>query len=101
MVQLGRADALEHLDAVGVEPTAVHIRGQRLAGREAEPQRREVALARSGMCEHCGIIVGTCTRIVGTVTLDQLEEPLGGRALRKDDPGPPTPNVKSVVASRA
>src|SRR6185437_10113758 len=38
VVQLGRADAFEHLDAVGVEPAAVDVGGERLAGRETEAQ---------------------------------------------------------------
>src|SRR6185295_14216242 len=52
VVQLGGTDTLEHLDAVRLEPPAVHLPGQRLAGREAEPKRRQIALMPARVLEH-------------------------------------------------
>ena len=100
MIQLGRADALEHLDAIGVEPAPVNLRWQRLPRGKTQPQR-EVALVGARVLEHRAHHGRDLHHDRRAMQLDQVEEQLGRRAVAEDDAGAPTPNVNSVAASRA
>ena len=95
VVQLARADPVEHLDAERVEPAVVQLARQRLAGRRAHAQTGHVrclAPALSDRVDHLRHHRRDVDEDRRTVLGDQLEDPLRSRALGKNDAAPPTPN---------
>ena len=89
VVQLARADPVQHLDAERVEPAVVQLARQRLAGRRAHAQTGHVrclAPAMSDGVDHLRHHRRHVDEDRRPVLGDQLEDPLRRRALREDDP---------------
>ena len=87
MVQLARADPVEHLDPERLEPAVVQVPRQRFAGRGAEAQAREILGRGIRVVDHLRHHRRDVDEDRRPVLGDEPEDPLRGRALREDDPG--------------
>src|SRR5262245_32555667 len=81
---LGRADPVEDLDAEGLLPAAVELGGERLPGRDADPQAREVVPRRLRMGDHRVDHRRDRGEDGRPPRVDLLEERLGGAPLREE-----------------
>src|SRR6187551_185385 len=80
---LGRAKAVEHVDACDLAPALADMRGQGLAGGDAEPQAVGArALADAFMCEQCGVERGHAVKDRHAVALERLEHAFRRRPVR-------------------
>ena len=84
---LGRAEAIEELDAEGVVPAAVEGDGEGLAGGGGQPEAAQVAVVGLGVGDQVVHHRGDVDEDRGAVPRDLREELVGGAALGEEHRG--------------